>query len=382
MSGKAFVLKVGKVHALGVQQDEEGRARNRRQGVDRPRAAWTGCFRHHDGTIYFTQGKRSVDGGKTIAAHGKTELAELSIFHTSHYAPSPGPEGIVLSRPDLFLALGGRPVFGPPGEYYVRAWRSTDDLDTVEDEKAALRIPEGPKPSEQGRSWSGMYLSRSILELRDGSLVITAYGYFETDRIVPTSLSGQRETRYMNRAFLLRSQDEGRSWDYYSSIAVPQEGQPIVEGFCEPTMIRLDSGDLFCVLRTGHHSPLYSCWSSDEGRTWSAPTYTGLERGCYPCLVKLADGRVLLSYGKRFPEGWSKLTPSGDHERWRYPGAGLVKLAISADGTGTSWQQATIGSEMGSCYSTIFEVEPNLILCQVDDWYWRTMLMPRISDML
>jgi hypothetical protein len=63
-------------------------------------------------------------------------------------------------------------------------------------------------------------------------------------------------------------------------------------------------------------------------------------------------------------------------------GAGLVKLAISSDGTGRDWKETTIGQKMRSSYSTIFEVEPNLIFCQVDGLYWRVMLMPRIPDTL
>jgi hypothetical protein len=98
--------------------------------------------------------------------------------------------------------------------------------------------------------------------------------------------------------------------------------------------------------------------------------------------MKLADGRLALSYGVRFPPGWSQITPEGDHGRWVWPGAGLVNLAISPDGTGQSWVETTIGSGLGSCYSTLFEVEPNTLLCQVDGWYWRIMLMPRVPDSL
>jgi len=32
---------------------------------------------------------------------------------------------------------------------------------------------------------------------------------------------------------------------------------------------------------------------------------------------------------------------------------------------------------MGSCYSTIFEVQPNVIFCQVDGWHWRITLKAR-----
>ena len=81
---------------------------------------------------------------------------------------------------------------------------------------------------------------------------------------------------------------------------------------------------------------------------------------------------MAVSYGKRFPEGWSLVR--GDNECWECPGHGLVRLAVSEDGTGESWQVASIGSWMGSCYSTIIEVEPGVLFCQVDGWYWRVRL--------
>jgi len=135
-------------------------------------------------------------------------------------------------------------------------------------------------------------------------------------------------------------------------------------------------------MRTGHQSPLYSSRSSDGGKTWSSPVYTGLDRGCFPCLRRLMDGRLALSYGVRFPAGWSSITSEGDHARFTYPGVGLVNLAISSDGTGEDWLCATVASGMGSCYTTMYEVEPGLLFLQVDGWYWRVLLAPRIPDEL
>jgi hypothetical protein len=32
---------------------------------------------------------------------------------------------------------------------------------------------------------------------------------------------------------------------------------------------------------------------------------------------------------------------------------------------------------MGSCYTTMFEVEPNVLFIQSDCWFWRTTLVPK-----
>jgi hypothetical protein len=84
---------------------------------------------------------------------------------------------------------------------------------------------------------------------------------------------------------------------------------------------------------------------------------TGLDHGCDPCLIKLADGRVALSWGHRYPDEWTN-------------------LAISDDG-GATWTNSEIAKGTRSCYSTIFEVEPNVLFFQVDEWYWRVNLVER-----
>jgi len=349
------VLKVGELHTFGEYK-------------------WVGCIRDQDGIIYLPGKQKIPDGGVTVVPHDNARIDEISVVHR--------PEGTVLCRSGLLLALDGYVQYRPSSGYWVKTWRSTGNLETIEEREASIDVPQlGDTPMD------GLFpisFARALMEMPDGSLLATVQGYFQEDRIVPQDLHSKMEVRYKFRTFLLVSRDLGASWRYYSTIACPRPEDPVGEGFDEPTMVHLDDGRLLCVMRTGHYTPLYSCWSSDGGKSWTAPVYTGLERGCWPCLIKLGDGRLALSYGQRFPPGWSRITPEGDSARYQaeWPGAGLVKLAISPDGTGESWLDTTIGSAMGSCYSTIMETEPNLLFCQVDGWYWRVMLMPRIPDEL
>lgn len=330
---------------------------------------WIGCIAGIDKTIYLLGSKLSRDGGLTVQDHGNATIDQISMMYR--------PEGAYIAKPGFFLALDGYVQFDPATGYSVRTWRSDDDLNSVQVASAAVDIPlVGNTPV------NGIFpfcFSRSVLELPDNSLLATAYGCFQEDRLVPEDRHSQIETPYKTRAFLVLSQDQGLSWHYYATIAQPIAGDPVVEGFNEPTMVRLDDGRLLCILRTGHYTPLYACWSSDDGQTWTDPLYTGLERGCWPCLRKLIDGRLALSYGQRFPAGWSRITPQGDWPRYEpiWPGTGLVRLAISADGTGETWDDAIVGSGMGSCYSTIYEVAPDQLFCQVDGWFWTMQLAPR-----
>ena len=375
-----FVLKVGEVHRFTAAQDVERPERWIQQGI--PLEAWRCCFQNYDGTIFLSGRNKSTDGGRTVVTHNMAGVDKISILHNMLHPTAPGPEGAVFSRPGFFLALDGWSHFKLPGVYSLKVWRSADNLRTVEEGEALLKVPPGPRREREDGEWFGLFMTRSILEMPDGSLLATGHGNFDEDKIVPHTGAGKSETHYQGRVFLLSSKDDGETWEYLSTVAAPREGDPVDEGFGEPTLARLANGQLLCIMRTGHHRPLHACWSSDEARTWSEPVYTGLDRGCFPCLVKLGDGRLALTFGVRFPPGWSCISPEGDHARWRHPGKGLVKLAINEDGTGQTWTETVIGTEMGTCYSTMFETEPNILFCQVDGWYWRVMLVPKVPDTL
>jgi hypothetical protein len=327
---------------------------------------WTRCIRTHDGTIHFRGHFMSFDGGKTIGSEKNINLEEINAE----------PERATISLKGLFYAIGGAARLVSPGVYSVTTWRSTDELKTINHEKAIVYVPEGPTRVPQKGEWYGLYVYLTILEMPDGTWLMTMYGNFNTDNLPPQDSDAQKETAFMARTFIVTSTDKGHSWHFLSSVAIPKRGDPIGEGFVEPAIVRLDDGRLLCVMRSGHHFPLYASWSADGGRTWTCPLYTGIDRACDPCLIKLRDGRIALSWGRRYSEGWSKVTPEGDQATFKYPGEGYTNLALSLDG-GASWVNNIIAKQTGSCYSMIFEVEPNVVFIQVDKWYWRVTLKPR-----
>ena len=365
MSQRPFVLKVGEVRTFGEGRD----------------FVWVRCVQGPDGTIYFRGNLKSIDGGRTIINHDDDRWQRI-------LRPN-NPQGIgeedlfvaLLCRPGLFLALGQDVQYESLGLYHGPLWRSTDDLETIEEITAVFRVPDGPRRKRKRHEWYGIYAWRNIVEMPDGTLLATIEGNFHSDRVAPVGSRNNEEfpsdEPYKLRTAVVRSTDAGESWDYLSTVAYPTEDDDAVgEGYGEPSFVLLDNGNLFCIMRSGNYTPLYSAWSSDDGKTWEGPVYTGLERGLDPCLLKLADGRLLCCYGMRYPAG----SPGGPGESGM--GAGVIKLAISEDGTGRDWVETTIGEGIGSAYPTIYEVEPNLVFCQVDGWYWRVMLRPRIPDTL
>ena len=321
------------------------------------KGGWARSFQDLGGTIYLQGDKKSTDGGKTFVDHNGPSFEEILRI----------PEGVIHNRSGFFYAVDGPVDLKSPGVYTVRAWRSTDGLRTLEQEESTVRIPGGPSRQRKSDEWYGFYFYRNMVELPNGTFLTTMEGNLENDKLPPNDRRSASETVYMQRTIIVTSQDQGRTWDYLSTVAAPVPGDPVGQGFDEPTILRLRDGRILCVMRTGHFSPLYAAWSSDDGKTWTEPRYTGLERGCDPHLLMLEDGRILLSYGERFPTG-SYLQP-------KKRGA-LVKFALSED-AGASWRVATIAAGMGSSYSTVIEVEPNLIFCQVDGRFWRVQLKPR-----
>jgi hypothetical protein len=331
---------------------------------------WKRSFRAADGTIFLPSGKKATDGGLTIVENTDPDLTDII----------EKPECAVFVRPGIVFAMRSELSLASPGEYRAKAWRSSDELKTLQQEAATFEVPDGPTRNARGKDeFYGLYVFRTILQLADGTWLATLEGNMAGDTIKPTDHQSVRETTFKERTIVVSSTNEGHTWKYLSTVAYPRPDDPVGEGFVEPALVQLTDDRLLCVMRTGHHFPLYSCWSSDQGKTWTRPLYTGLERGCDPCLIRLRDGRILLSYGKRFPEGWSHAGPNDDFERFEkeYPGESLLKLAISEDGSGSAWQEVTIGRRMGTCYSCIFEVEPNVIFCQVDGWCFRVQLRPK-----
>jgi hypothetical protein len=307
----------------------------------------------------------SRDGGKTITDQKGIDLEDINA----------APERAVIVTSKLFYALDGPVTYKSQGIFTGKAWRSVDGLKTILKEEPKFYIPEGCRPDKNIENWYGIYVYRTILEISDNFWLMTMYGNFIGDTLIPADKDAQKELEYMMRTIIVTSGDEGRTWHYLSSVAVPLAGEPVGEGFVEPAITKLNDGRLLCIMRSGHHFPLYASWSSDTGKTWSPPLYTGLDRGCDPCLITLLDGRVALSWGRRFPEGWSSITPEGDKGLFDYPGKGYTSLSLSNDG-GITWKTTKIIQNAGSCYSTIFEVEPDVLFMQADQWYCRIKVDP------
>ena len=90
---------------------------------------------------------------------------------------------------------------------------------------------------------------------------------------------------------LITSHDDGRTWGAPTVIA---DG-----GYNETGLCDLGEGKLLAVLRDDGAGALSSSRSDDGGTTWSEPVRITEPREHPGDVIKLADGRLLLTYGRR-----------------------------------------------------------------------------------
>jgi sialidase-1 len=171
--------------------------------------------------------------------------------------------------------------------------KSTDEGDTWSDPIAVNTSPVASSVSgPYGCGGSG---AGHIIELPDGGLLMPLHGHL--------GQAGAGSGAETERCFLLRSDDGGDNWEYWSTVAYDAAS---IISFIEPGMTRLADGRLVCLMRTSHRpnrqDNMWFTQSEDDGITWSPPKRTGLWG--YPAdVAQLSDGRVLAVYGYR-KEPW------------------------------------------------------------------------------
>jgi len=172
-------------------------------------------------------------------------------------------DGTILAL-DTYIMPGKR-----SGEGIGQLYSSTNDWRTLEGpQDVTFELPGvnfHASTDDGGRPHNAQRLHRRILELPNGDLLTTLYGWMEGDDTPCTYTPAMKKTRVM----LVRSTNKGRHWKLVATIAVdPAMG---TEGFGEPVLARVSTGEkagrLICLMRTGRE--LRECTSDDEGATWS-----------------------------------------------------------------------------------------------------------------
>jgi hypothetical protein len=127
---------------------------------------------------------------------------------------------------------------------------------------------------------------------------------------------------------LLRSTDEGKTWNYFSTVGPGGE----------PAVVRLKGAEQTAVIRGDRNSLMKQMFSHDSGKTWSKPV--DLEVGkVLPDLVLMSNGILACSYGR--------------------PASCLM---FSLDGGKTWPSHHVISDKVGFNYTSISEISPGRLL--------------------
>lgn len=239
-----------------------------------------------------------LDNGDLLAVmsnyadkHVKKSTAALSWSQDGGRTWSPPQDGLfgdinvrLPSGDRLFLPyyMTPHPDGGMTAPYQINpaGERKTDIYDS------GLVVHGWPKPDKKFApelGLSGFVFNGQSVTLADGRYLATLYGWFEGDK-----------------RFSLVTADsaEGRQWNYRSTVSGPECRLPGAEGPCESALCRLADGRLLCVFRLASYVPLGQTFSSDEGKTWTAPESMKGPFSVQPSLALLGGGTLALSSGR------------------------------------------------------------------------------------
>ena len=133
-------------------------------------------------------------------------------------------------------------------------------------------------------------------------------------------------------------------------------GDKSTRDYYEPCVVDLGDGALLAMHRVGRcqdgrHGLLWQNESRDMGRTWTAPVETSITSGACPRVSKLADGRLLLTYGRRYePYGLYARLSSDGGRTWSKT-SWLLRTAPNSNQGYSSSVEISPGRVFTACYA-------------------------------
>ena len=174
------------------------------------------------------------------------------------------------------------------------------------------------RSTDQGMTWSAPY--RVPLNSPHGPVALSG------GRLL---YAGKRLWDGDKKVGVCESRDDGRSWRWLADI--PARAGDRVEDYHELHAVECANGTILVHIRNHNaadRGETLQSESADGGSTWSAPHPIGVW-GLPSHLLRLRDGRILMSYGHRRAPFGNQARLSADHGKtWQDP------IVLSADGAG------------------------------------------------
>ncbi len=198
------------------------------------------------------------------------------------------------------------------------------------------------RSTDGGVTWSARYAvplnsPHGPVVLRDGRLIYAGKALWKDDRIG-----------------VCESKDDGVTWEWLATIPARTGDDP--KNYHELHAVEASDGTLLAHIRN-HNQPnageTLQSESTDGGRTWSVPHSIGVW-GLPSHLLRLRDGRLLMSHGHRRKPIGNLARVSSDHGRtWSEP------LTISDDAmSGDMGYPSTVECADGTLVTVWYELLP------------------------
>ncbi len=146
------------------------------------------------------------------------------------------------------------------------------------------------------------------------------------------------------------SKDDGLSWPKLSTLPVRNGDQNTF--YYEPHLVEATDGTLIAQIRNQNPTndrETLQAESTDGGRTWSEPHPIGVW-GLPSYLIRLRDGRLLMTYGyRRMPRGNHARLSTDSGKTWSQP------IVISDDGNGDIGYPSTVELPSGELLTLWYE---------------------------
>jgi hypothetical protein len=147
--------------------------------------------------------------------------------------------------------------------------------------------------SDRGRTWSGPF---ALPDFGQPGIAARTDYLIDGRHSMTMFLTAGKQNRREGRVICVHTEDGAKTWKMLSFIG-PEP--PADEYAIMPSSVRLSGKAILTAIRHNHHIALWR--SDDNGATWESlgKVVEDTGRGNPPSMVKLADGRIALTWGYR-----------------------------------------------------------------------------------